>query len=181
MDKGDAVLIKENIDKLQLIQKQFSVIESEQKKNENELRKHEENHSSVVRNNFANVDIHLETEISERQESHTEHQIRLNKELQEVMNSLAMKEHLCQQIAANSHHMVDYAAISENEAKIATLEKEKVQLLEQLKTTKTTEATSKLSEQRRKRVQELENQIQTLNKKVCMNMTVPIVLKLNVV
>lgn len=79
------------------------------------------------------------------------------------MKSLAYKEELCKQLAANSYHMVDYNVIAENETKIASLEKEKAQLLEQLKIT---EVTQKVVDNRRKRVKELEQQIQDLKKKV---------------
>lgn len=62
--------------------------------------------------------------------------------------------------------MVDYTAIADNEAKIAALEVEKEELLKELKNVKTTEATGKISEARRKRVQELEQQIIELKKKL---------------
>lgn len=62
--------------------------------------------------------------------------------------------------------MVDEQIMVETERKIDSLEKEKDELLQQLKNVKAHENTNKVAEHRRKRVQELEDQLKDLKKKV---------------
>lgn len=62
--------------------------------------------------------------------------------------------------------MVDEQIMVETERKIESLEKEKDELLQQLKNVKAHENTNKVAEHRRKRVQELEDQLKDLKKKV---------------
>lgn len=165
LENNDITSIRDNIVKLQSIQDCFTEIHQEQKRNETEIRNHDVNlpSSSKIK---VQVDSITESEIIAKQESHTAQQVALSSELQELMRSLALKEHLAQQIAANTNYMVDYKAIAEHETKITNLEKEKEQLLQTLKNTTTVGVNSKLAEQRRKQVQELENQIHELKKKV---------------
>lgn len=62
--------------------------------------------------------------------------------------------------------MVDEQIMVETERKIDSLEKEKDELLQQLKNVKAHENSNKVAEHRRKRVQELEEQLKDLKKKV---------------
>ncbi|KAJ8937404.1 hypothetical protein NQ314_011890 [Rhamnusium bicolor] len=96
-------------------------------------------------------------EIQKEQETHITLQVALNTELLKIQKQLVIKESLAQRLATNNQYMVDYHALTENEAKIALLQKEKDELLQQLKTIQT--------EQRQKRVQELEAQLHDLRKK----------------
>lgn len=164
-DRNDVTAIKDNIAKLQDIQKQFTEINKEQKDNEQQLRLKEVNSFSSSRNNMT-YDVVTEMEINEKQEFHTAQQVALNAELQDLMKQLALKEHLAEQIAANADYMIDYNAITEHEAKIALLEKEKEELLQHLRNATTLGPSSKLAEHRRKQVQELESRIAELKKKV---------------
>lgn len=163
IEKSDAVAIKETVNKLESIQAHLTDINSEQLQTMKELRKHE---ADNYRSNSARDESNSESEINEKQESHTAQQIALNTELQEVMRQLVVKERLAECISANTYYNVDNNVINECESKIELLEKEKSELLQQLKSVQSTGASAKIAEQRRKRVQELEIQIQDLNKKV---------------
>lgn len=165
LDRNDVTSIRDNITKLQEIQQQFTDIDRERKDNEQELRMREVNSTNRTRSNVT-FDVITEKEINEQQETHTAQQVALNAELQELQRELAVKEHLAQQIAANTHYMVDYNAITEHEAKIALLEKEKEELLQHLRNATATGPSNKAAEQRRKQVQELESRIAELKRKV---------------
>ncbi|XP_044736037.1 chromosome-associated kinesin KIF4-like [Chrysoperla carnea] len=105
---------------------------------------------------------------NEYQEKHVQQQLEYSKQLQALACELAIKERLASEIEANTRkaQLIDINSLQENEQKITALEKEKEELLQQLKQTQTKEITSKLAEQRRQRVNELESQISELNKKV---------------
>ncbi|KAK4884404.1 hypothetical protein RN001_000675 [Aquatica leii] len=164
LDTNALDAVKEQVEKLQNIQSLFNELFVESQKNEEEIRKHERCSSNT---NAERVDlVTSETEFCERQETHTKQQLALNNELQEVTKMLAMKEYLAQQMVANTNHIVDYNAITENEKKIECLEKERNDLMQQLKNIQNHGTGNKLAEQRRKRVQELEKEIQDLHKKV---------------
>lgn len=165
LEKNDITSIRENITKLETIQKCFLEIDQEQKRNETELRNHDANLPSNSKSKIA-IDSTMETEMIEKQESHTAQQVALNSELQELMRNLAMKENLAQQIMANTNYMVDYKVMAEHEEKLSTLEKEKEQLLQMLKNMTVVGPNNKIAEKRRKQVQELETQIHGLKKKV---------------
>lgn len=109
---------------------------------------------------------HALTEIQEKEESHTTRQMALNSELLEIQKRLILKESLAVQLASNTQYMVDYKVMAENEAKISILEKEKDELLHQLKNMQTQGPSCKFTDQRRKRMQELETQLHDLKKKV---------------
>ncbi|XP_044263818.1 chromosome-associated kinesin KIF4A isoform X2 [Tribolium madens] len=162
-NQNDTDGFKKNLDKLQQIQKQFMVLDSEQKKTEDEILHHERNIDirKSQDGKFKNVD-----EMSKDQENYTKQQMALNTELQELTKQLAIKEHLARQISTNTQYLVDYEGLKENENKILQLQKEKDELMQQLKNAQSHGPSSKIAEQRRKRVQELENQLQELNRKV---------------
>ncbi|KAI4467083.1 chromosome-associated kinesin kif4a-related [Holotrichia oblita] len=162
IEKSDVTAIKDTVIKLESIQAYLTDINSEQERTMKELRKHEADNYRSSKGEESNS----ESEINEKQECHTAQQIALNTELQEVMRNLVLKERLAEYISANTCYSVDYNMIGECESKISVLEKEKQELLHQLKSAHSTGVSAKIAEQRRKRVQELENQIQDLNKKV---------------
>lgn len=93
----------------------------------------------------------------------------MNRQLQELNRQLAIKEKLAHQLISNNDmkgDVIDFRQYSENEDKIKHLEKEKIELLQQLKHVQSSEQSSKLAEQRRQRVKDLEIQIAELKKKV---------------
>lgn len=155
-NQNDQEAMKKNLAKLQTIQEEFVVLNSEQKKTEDEILNHERS-LSKQEGQFKG-----EGDMSKDQENYTQQQMALNIELQELTKKLTMKEHLARQISINTQYLVDYEGLKENESKILQLQKEKDELIQQLKNFQG----SKIAEQRRKRVQELENQIHDLNKKV---------------
>ncbi|KAJ8965902.1 hypothetical protein NQ314_003843 [Rhamnusium bicolor] len=165
LENNDTDLIKENLTKLQQIQYQFNAINSEQKKTEEEIRHHEESVNNHLMSALMTNEGDTIAEIQKEQETHTTRQVALNTELLEIQKQLVIKESLAQQLTTNNQYMVDYQALAENEAKIALLQKEKDELLQQLKTIQT-QGPNKQAEQRRKRVQELEAQLHDLSKKV---------------
>ncbi|KAF5297092.1 hypothetical protein FQA39_LY02672 [Lamprigera yunnana] len=156
--------VKEHLEKLKSIQNQFSALHCENQKNEEEIRNHERciNHSNSDRTDL----ISTETDFCERQESHTKQQLALNCELQEVTKALAMKEYLAKRMLENNQHIVDYKALDEHEKKVESLQKERDELIQQLKNVHYHGPGNKVSEQRRKRVQELEKELQDLHKKI---------------
>ncbi|GJQ81405.1 kinesin-4B [Trypoxylus dichotomus] len=162
IERSDVSAIKDTVNKLESIQAHLTDINSEQLQTMKELRKHEADNYRSISGDESNS----ESEINEEQEVHTAQQIALNTELQEVMRKLVVKERLAEYISANTCYTVDHNMIADCENKIALLEKEKQELLQQLKSVHSTGVNAKIAEQRRKRVQELETQIQDLNKKV---------------
>ncbi|XP_059058247.1 chromosome-associated kinesin KIF4A isoform X2 [Achroia grisella] len=90
-------------------------------------------------------------------------QVALNQELQELNRAMAIKASVVQAILANNKDMLDsHNNLRENEEKIAQLEKEKDELLQQLKRTKTKDPSH---DERRTKVSALESEIQDLKKK----------------
>lgn len=90
-------------------------------------------------------------------------QVALNQELQELNRAMAIKASVVQAILANNKDMLDsHSNLKENEERIALLEKEKEELVQQLKNSKTKDPTH---EERRTKVQTLEAEITDLKKK----------------
>lgn len=127
-------------------------------------RKHEETFTVLVHTARSSAKS-APKEIQEKQDVHTERQMELHSELQEVSNQLALKEQLAKQLAINSNYIIDHQVIMETEKRIDSLEKEKNELLQQLRDIKAKEISGKIAEQRRKRVQELEEQLKGLKRK----------------
>ncbi|XP_072390490.1 chromosome-associated kinesin KIF4-like [Diabrotica undecimpunctata] len=150
-------LIKENLATLDQIKEQLAQINSDQKQIDTEIANHEHNMKD-----FAEGGNEQSEDTQEKQESHTNRQLNLNVQLTEIEKQLNIKENLAQKLI-NANYVVDYQTIAENEAKIAQLEQEKVELQHVLKHIVNP---GKWSEQRRKRVQDLEHQLIELKKKV---------------
>lgn len=90
-------------------------------------------------------------------------QVALNQELQELNRAMAIKASVVQAILANNKDMLDsHHNLRENEEKISRLEKERDELLQQLKQTKTKDPSH---EERRTKVSTLESEISELKKK----------------
>ncbi|CAH2094380.1 unnamed protein product [Euphydryas editha] len=90
-------------------------------------------------------------------------QVALNQELQELNRAMAIKASVVQAILANNKEMLDsHHNLRENEEKISQLEKERDELLQQLKQTKTKDPSH---EERRTKVSTLESEISELKKK----------------
>ncbi|XP_066259480.1 chromosome-associated kinesin KIF4A [Euwallacea similis] len=159
---NDLACIKEGLEKLHQIQSQLEFLREEQTKAENEIKAHEETFSTLL-----NVSRGFNTSKDlEEATSHTDRQMVLTTEFQELSKQLAVKERLVAQLAFNTQHMLDHHVVVETEKKIEALVKEKEELSRQLRTIKSQENTGKLAEQRRKRVLELEDQLRDLKKKV---------------
>ncbi|KAK4297569.1 hypothetical protein Pmani_030022 [Petrolisthes manimaculis] len=97
-------------------------------------------------------------------------QAKLNEELHGLNKALAMKEELMSKMTVNDAQFVVMKSKYEKEKRdmeshIDHLSKEKDELMQQLKVVCTGAAGNKLSEQRRKRVQELESEISGLKQK----------------
>ncbi|RVE47268.1 hypothetical protein evm_008065 [Chilo suppressalis] len=90
-------------------------------------------------------------------------QVALNQELQELNRAMAIKASVVQAILANNKEMLDsHNNLRENEEKIAQLERERDELMQQLKQTKSKDPSH---EERRTKVSTLEAQISDLKKK----------------
>ncbi|KAJ9593686.1 hypothetical protein L9F63_014734 [Diploptera punctata] len=112
-----------------------------------------------------------ESDIDEQQETHTLEQAKRTKELQELNQKLALKEELASKLVANMGQMSVLCSDYENSLKdlkqqIDTLQKEKDELMNVLQNVQNNHNTNKVSEQRRKRLQELEQKISSLSKKL---------------
>ncbi|XP_076066005.1 kinesin-like protein 3A [Oratosquilla oratoria] len=97
-------------------------------------------------------------------------QAKLNEELHELNRALTLKEELMVKMSANDDRFVSLRATYEKNVKdledqVNIVSKERDQLTQQLRST-LAPAASKISEQRRKRLKELEGQMQSLKKKI---------------
>ena len=112
----------------------------------------------------------MHPDIDERHQSHTLQQAERTKELQELTQQLALKEELAAQLMANMNHMSSIHTDYENSMKdlqqqISGLQKERDVLMHVLQSVQNNNS-SKISERRRKRLQELEQKISALSKKI---------------
>lgn len=110
-------------------------------------------------------------ESREMMKQHTLRRARMNNELNELNKILEKKEKLASQMTQNDVKIVEMKEQYENSMKnleneISSLQKEKETLSVALEDARTNAAASKLSEQRRKRLQELEGQMGELRKKL---------------
>ncbi|XP_040190389.1 chromosome-associated kinesin KIF4A [Rana temporaria] len=102
---------------------------------------------------------------------HALRQAQLSKELIELNKALMLKEALAKKMAQNDSHMEpiqnDYMSnIKSLESEVGALQKEKEELILALHSAKKDTNQAKLSERRRKRLQELEGQMNDLKKKL---------------
>lgn len=106
--------------------------------------------------------LHLESsesvtdfEVETQQDKHLTEQAAMSSRLQELNNELVLKQTLVAQVERNHLNLVDYqTSIKENEEIIKALQKEREELLAQIRSIQSN-AHSKLAEDRRKRVQAL--------------------------
>ncbi|XP_050666124.1 chromosome-associated kinesin KIF4 isoform X1 [Leptidea sinapis] len=90
-------------------------------------------------------------------------QIALNQELQELNRAMAIKKTVVKAILSNNENMLEsHQNLLENEEKIAHLEKERDELLQQVKHNKSKDPTH---EERRSKISSLESEIAELKKK----------------
>ncbi|XP_027230346.2 chromosome-associated kinesin KIF4-like isoform X2 [Penaeus vannamei] len=182
----DVTLNPQYEDQLNLIkdlQKKVVELQSEQQKGEKVMMEHElsrhniSTNTSVVNSDETATDA-ATTEDTVTDNSPSKHfgteytlrQAKLNEELQDLNRALAMKEELMSKMTTNDTQMVAMKVIHEKEKKdlechIELLAKERDELMQQLRAVSHNQASGKIAEQRRKRVQELEGQISTLKKK----------------
>ncbi|XP_060038819.1 chromosome-associated kinesin KIF4A isoform X2 [Erinaceus europaeus] len=102
---------------------------------------------------------------------HALRQAQMSKELVELNKALAMKEALAKKITQSDNQLLPIQFqyqdnIKTLELEVINLQKEKEELILELQTTKKDINQAKLSERRRKRLQELEGQIADLKKKL---------------
>ncbi|CAO2640690.1 Chromosome-associated kinesin KIF4 [Lemmus lemmus] len=102
---------------------------------------------------------------------HALRQAQMSKELIELNKELALKEALAKKMTQNGSqlqpiHFLYKDSIKNLESEVLGLQKEKEELVLELQTTKKDVKQAKLSERRRKRLQELEGQIADLKKKL---------------
>ncbi|KAL8177149.1 UNVERIFIED_CONTAM: Chromosome-associated kinesin kif4b, partial [Gekko kuhli] len=102
---------------------------------------------------------------------HALHQAQMSKELLELNKALALKEALARKMTQNDSQLEPIQCryqtnIKDLEGEVAKLQKEKEDLVLALQTTKKDVSQAKLSERRRKRLQELEGEMTDLKKKL---------------
>lgn len=113
-------------------------------------------------------------EFQNRSDTHTQKQMKIREELRQLNRELELKEELHRKCLGNISNLtftVDDSNCSSNdkleeyEGKIKDLEKQIEELNDQLNTTKVFDKKSKLAEERRKKVQQLESELAELRKK----------------
>lgn len=163
VENNDLQSVKANLDKLQEIQTCFNGLKEDQVKVASQMQNHEETFGALI--STARNSTGSSSEAENRAACHTDRQMKLNSEYHQVTKQLAVKEQLAAQLAANTQRMIDSQIALETKKTIEALEKEKDELMQQLRTMKSQENSTKLAEQRRKRVQELEDQLKDWKKK----------------
>ncbi|XP_069689320.1 chromosome-associated kinesin KIF4A isoform X2 [Periplaneta americana] len=167
----------EQLKNLRDLQLKIQELQAEQKRSSDEILNHEL--SSAVapqQEEMENNDDSYENvppaheDIDEHHQTHTLRQVERTKELQELNQKLALKEELASKLMANINHMSSIRGdhegnLKELQEQILVLQKEKDELMQALQTAQN-HNTTKLSEQRRKRLQELEQKISVLSKKI---------------
>ncbi|XP_049540963.1 chromosome-associated kinesin KIF4A-like [Anopheles darlingi] len=119
------------------------------------------------------IDMPLTEDGQKRSDNHTQQQIRLHKELRQLNMELKLKEELHRRCMGNiaavqsngpaQQQMAE--VLAEYQLTITTLEQQLAELNGQLENTKAIDKRSKLSEERRKKVQQLEAQLSELRTK----------------
>ncbi|XP_065092459.1 chromosome-associated kinesin KIF4A [Ochlerotatus camptorhynchus] len=113
-------------------------------------------------------------EFQNRSDTHTQKQMKIRDELRQLTRELELKEELHRKCLGNMSNLtftVDESnsgsneKVEEYEGKIKDLEKQIEDLNDQLNTTKVVDKKSKLAEERRKKVQQLEGDLAELRKK----------------
>ncbi|XP_047474960.1 chromosome-associated kinesin KIF4-like isoform X2 [Penaeus chinensis] len=182
----DVTLNPQYEDQLNLVkdlQKKVVELQSEQQKGEKVMMEHElsrhniSTNTSIAKSDDETTDATTsEDTVTDNSPSkhfgteYTLRQAKLNEELHDLNRALAMKEELMSKMTTNDAQMVAMKFVHEKEKKdlechIELLGKEKDELMQQLRAASHNQASGKIAEQRRKRVQELEGQISTLKKK----------------
>uniref|UniRef100_A0A8D2LZH9 Kinesin family member 4B n=1 Tax=Varanus komodoensis TaxID=61221 RepID=A0A8D2LZH9_VARKO len=122
-----------------------------------------------VRASEADLDVQQSSE--EYATRHALHQAQMSKELLELNKALALKEALAKKMSQNDSQLepiqhLYQTNIKDLEGQVAKLQKEKEDLVVALHMTKKDVTQAKLSERRRKRLQELEGEMTDLKKKL---------------
>ncbi|XP_063895825.1 chromosome-associated kinesin KIF4 isoform X1 [Helicoverpa armigera] len=166
-DKDDEHQKTTVVDYLKEIKTRLEDLQSVNLKSNEELIDHEIKLSFVNDGDHEKVDDEMpmnEDQAVLEEEKRAMGQVALNQELQELNRAMAIKASVVQAILANNKDMLEsHKNLRENEEKIAHLEKERDELLQQLKQTKSKDPSH---EERRTKVSTLEHQISDL-KKTC--------------
>ncbi|XP_028034739.1 chromosome-associated kinesin KIF4 [Bombyx mandarina] len=167
-DKSDDEHQKTSVvDYLKEIKTRLEDLQSVNLKNNEELIDHEIK-LSFVKDDNDNEKVDEDVVLNEDQavleeEKRAMGQVALNQELQELNRAMAIKASVVQAILANNKEMLDsHHNLRENEEKISHLEKERDELLQQLKQTKSKDPSH---EERRTKVSTLESEISELKKR----------------
>ncbi|XP_053613398.1 chromosome-associated kinesin KIF4 isoform X1 [Plodia interpunctella] len=154
------------VDYLKEIKSRLEDLQSVNLKTNEELIDHEIKLSFVKEDDTEKVDDDVmmnEDQAVLEEEKRAMGQVALNQELQELNRAMAIKASVVQAILANNKDMLDsHNNLRENEEKIAQLEKERDELMQQLKQTKVKDPSH---EERRTKVSTLEAEISDLKKK----------------
>ncbi|KAB7496099.1 Chromosome-associated kinesin KIF4, partial [Armadillidium nasatum] len=169
----------EQINLVKDLQKKIIDLQTEHSKREKAIVDHELSRHSVSTNTdespFENDDSIEGEKVSpikgEFGAAYTLRQAKLNEELQDLNRALAMKEELMTKMTQNDSRFVVMKSnydknMKDMEEQINNLMKEREELTQKLRNSGHQNASNKISEQRRKRLQELESLISGLKKKV---------------
>ncbi|XP_033098919.1 chromosome-associated kinesin KIF4-like [Anneissia japonica] len=161
------------LDMLKTMQKKILEVQSLERMEQTDLLSAQENDSNSS-NEESTLTDKIVTETADDQtffKHHTLRQAELGRELQELNKALSLKQELVAKMGQSDEKMAVMKMQYEQNAKqleneVNQLVKEKEQLNTALNAAKTNTTSNKVSEQRRKRLQELEGQITGLKKKI---------------
>ncbi|GAB0092806.1 Kinesin-like protein [Sergentomyia squamirostris] len=105
-------------------------------------------------------------EMQQKLEACTSKQVNFSNELRNLNHQLAQKEELHKKCVENLMREEVDEKVREYESVITQLENERADLMEKLQSVKKTTASAKLAEERRKRLQQLEQEITDMKKKI---------------
>ncbi|PSN37848.1 hypothetical protein C0J52_20777 [Blattella germanica] len=171
----------EQLKSLRDLQIKIQELQAEQKRSSDEIMNHQITSSICAKpseependDSFENLP-RSESDIDEKHQTHTLQQAERTKELHELNQKLALKEELAAKLMTNMNQMSllrsDYeSSVKDLEQQISVLEKERDELknvLQNVQSTQNNNNNIKVAEQRKKRLQELEQKISTLCKKL---------------
>ncbi|KAH8420668.1 hypothetical protein KR222_010399, partial [Zaprionus bogoriensis] len=156
---------------VQDISQLVALVDKELLHTENALQSHQQECGSGVSEEPSSACDESSEMVQSRTEEHTMKQIKLNGELRQINRQLNLKQELHDRVTCNLSKL----GLVEDEAderykqygaKIQQLESEQVDLLEQVRTSKQKDTSAKLAEERRKRLQVLEQELAELRRKI---------------
>ncbi|XP_076446385.1 chromosome-associated kinesin KIF4A-like isoform X13 [Babylonia areolata] len=157
--------VMEDVDRLRRLTESLREADREEEDHDLAAEEETEEDSSQIHDDLSSPDSRAKST------EHVLRQAKMSRELQELNQILAKKQDLANQMSRSEGEITALRShyetmMKEWQSKVAQLQKEKEELSVMLTDTHTTDNTSKVSEQRRKRLQELETEMSSLKRKI---------------